>query len=116
MNNYKELIVWKKSVDLAVFIYEETRNFPSTEIFGLTSQLRRASSSIFANIAEGAGRNSNKEFIHFLGIALGSMYEVETFMIIANKIGYIPEKKLEQANQTITEIDKMIRALQKSKT
>jgi four helix bundle protein len=116
MNNYKDLIVWKKSVDFAVSINKITQTFPKSEQFGLSSQLQRASSSIAANIAEGAGRNSDKEFIHFLSIALGSLYETETHLIIAQQIGYISNKTIGEFSFTITEIDKMIRALQKSKS
>jgi len=65
VNNYKDLIVWKKSVDFAVSVYKTTRTFPKSEQFALSSQLQRAASSIAANISEGAGRNSDKEFVHF---------------------------------------------------
>jgi four helix bundle protein len=116
MNNYKDLIVWKKSVDFAVLIYKTTQTFPKSEQFGLSSQLQRASSSIAANIAEGAGRNSDKEFVHFLSIALGSLYETETHLIIAQQIGYITTEKIAEMSLIIIEIDRMIRALQKSKS
>jgi S23 ribosomal protein. len=93
MNNYKELKVWQKSIDFAVLIYNVTQSFPPNEQYGLTSQLRRAASSVAANIAEGAGRNTDKEFVYFLSIALGSIYETETFITIASKIGYISTEK-----------------------
>lgn len=115
MNNYKELIVWKKSIDFAVEIYELLKGFPKAEMWGLCSQLQRSSSSVAANIAEGAGRNSNKEFIHFLSIALGSLYETDTFLTVAQKIGYITDTKFESLSQSIGELDKMIKGLQKSK-
>jgi four helix bundle protein len=116
MNNYKDLIVWKKSIDLAVSVYKTTRTFPKSEQFGLTSQLQRAATSIAANIAEGAGRNSDKEFVHFLSIALGSLYETETDLIVAQLIGYISIDLMNELSLTIAEIDRMIRALQKSKS
>jgi four helix bundle protein len=115
MNNYKDLIVWKKSVDFAVSVYKTTQTFPKSEQFALSSQLQLAASSIAANIAEGAGRNSDKEFVHFLSIALGSLYEVETYIIISQKIGYLSEEKINSLFQLIVEIDKMIKGLQKSK-
>jgi four helix bundle protein len=88
MQNHKDLEAWKVSVDFAVDVYRLTGTFPKEEIYGLTSQLRRASVSIPANIAEGAARNSTKEFIQFLHIALGSASEVETHLILAQKLGF----------------------------
>jgi four helix bundle protein len=86
MNQYKKLIVWQKSIDLVVKVYEKTNNFPDKEKFGLTTQINRCAVSIASNIAEGAGRNSEKEFNNFLGITLGSSCELETQLIIANKL------------------------------
>lgn len=88
MNNFKELIVWQKSIDFSIKIYEITNGFPKEEIYGLSSQIRRCVVSIPSNIAEGAGRNSKKEFSHFLSIALGSSFELETQLILAQRIGY----------------------------
>lgn len=88
MNNFKELIVWQKSIDFSIKIYEITNGFPKEEIYGLSSQIRRCVVSIPSNIAEGAGRNSKKEFSHFLSIALGSSFELETQLILAQHIGY----------------------------
>ena len=116
MNNYKDLIVWKKSVEMAVSIYKIVQTFPKSEVFALSTQLQRSSASIAANIAEGAGRNSDKEFVHFLSIALGSLYETETHLIIAQRVGYISTEIINELSPAIIEIDKMIRALQKSKT
>lgn len=106
MHKYKELKVWQKAVELTKKVYEITKMFPQDERFGLTNQLRRASVSIPSNIAEGAGRNSDKEFIQFLAIATGSCYEVETQIIIAIELKYV-----EAANdifQFIEEIQKML--------
>lgn len=88
MNNFKELIVWQKSIDFSIKIYEITNGFPKEEIYGLSSQIRRCVVSIPSNIAEGAGRNSKKEFSHFLSIALGSSFELDTQIILAQRIGY----------------------------
>lgn len=86
MNNLKELKIWNKAIDLAVDVYKATSTYPSDERFGLTSQSRRAAVSNPSNIAEGAGRNSPKECNNFLGIANGSFYELQTQLVIANKL------------------------------
>lgn len=88
IKTFKELDIWKKGIDLAEMIYRLTANFPSEEKYGLVSQLRRAAVSFPSNIAEGSARNSNKEFIQFLHISLGSLAELETQLIIAQRIGY----------------------------
>ena len=94
IKNHKDLEVWRKSIDFAVDIYTLTEKFPSVEQYGLVSQLRRAAVSISSNIAEGAARNGEKEFIHFLHIALGSASEVETQLIIAERLHYIKTDEL----------------------
>ncbi len=114
MNNYKELKVWQKAVDLAVKVYESTKAFPREEVYGLTSQIRRCAVSVASNIAEGAGRNTKKDFNNFLGISNGSMSELETQLIIASKVDLLSESTLESFQKDITEIQKMNRALQKS--
>jgi four helix bundle protein len=93
MKSHKDLTVYKTSIDLVVAVYTLTKNFPVEERFGLTSQLRRAVISIPSNIAEGAARNSKKEFIRFLHISLGSLAEVETQLEIAGKLKFIAENK-----------------------
>jgi four helix bundle protein len=89
--DHKDLDVWQKAIDFVAKIYKITDLFPKTELYGLTNQLRRAAVSVPSNIAEGAARGSNKEFIQFLYIALGSLSETETQIIIAMKLGYIKE-------------------------
>jgi len=116
MNNYKELKIWQKSVELAVHIYEITKSFPKEEIYGLTSQLRRSAISISSNIAEGAGRNTKKDFSNFLGISYGSSCELETQMIIAEKVKLIDQLALKSVQQRIDEIQKMNWSLKKSLT
>lgn len=113
MNDFKKLKVWKRAIDFSVSIYELTENFPSEEKFGLTNQLRRAAVSISSNIAEGAGRNSKKEFNHFLGYSGGSSCEVETQLIIAEKLKYISKIELENSSKEINEIRSMIFGLKK---
>ena len=114
MNNYKELIVWQKSVDLAVKIYEATKSFPREELYGLTSQIRRSAVSIPSNIAEGAGRNSKKDFNNFLGISNGSSCELDTQLIIAQRINFINQSLQESLQQEINEIQKMNWSLKRS--
>jgi four helix bundle protein len=116
MNNYKDLIIWQKSVELAVYIYEITKAFPKEEIYGLVSQLRRSAVSIASNIAEGAGRNSKKDFNNFLGIANGSSCELETQIIISHRTNLLDKTKLEIIQDKIGEIQKMNRSLKLSLT
>lgn len=89
IRNHKDLEVWKKSMDLVSNVYKMTESFPNKETYGLINQLRRSAVSVPSNIAEGAARSSKKEFIQFLYIALGSLAELETQMIIASRIGYL---------------------------
>ena len=87
MLDLKELKIWNKASDLALEVYHATKDFPSEEKFGFPSQIRRSALSVSSNTSEGAGRNSNKEFVHFLSIANGSAYELQTQLIISNKLG-----------------------------
>ena len=107
MHNLKELKIWKKAIDLAVEVYRVTALFPIEEKYGLTSQTRRAAVSISSNIAEGAGRNSEKEFKYFLGIANGSSFELQTQLFISNKLSLIGNEDLEKLLQHIEELQKM---------
>ncbi|WP_156305866.1 four helix bundle protein [Sphingobacterium endophyticum] len=113
MHNYKELKVWQKSIDLVSDIYKLTDLFPERERFNLVSQIQRAAISIPSNIAEGAGRNSNKMFVQFLGISHGSTYELETQLIISKNLGYLLESDLETILFKIYEVQKMSFVLQK---
>lgn len=107
MNNYKELKIWQKSMDLVEKVYKITSNFPIEEKFGLISQIQRCAVSIPSNIAEGAGRNSNKEFRNFLGIANGSANELNTQLLLSIRIGYVKEEDLDEIFNLVTEIQKM---------
>jgi four helix bundle protein len=115
MNNFRELIVWQKSVDLVVRIYDITRKFPECEKYNLISQMQRCGTSIPSNIAEGAGRNSSGFFKLFLGVALGSAYELETQIVICKKLNYINAETYEQLVKDTTEIQRMIYSLQASR-
>ncbi len=90
MKNYRELTVWKSGHAVTLEIYRQTKSFPKDELFGLTSQMRRAASSIAANIAEGCGRDGDAELKRFLNIALGSACELDYFMLLASELGYLP--------------------------
>ncbi|MFK5891433.1 MAG: four helix bundle protein [Flavobacteriaceae bacterium] len=89
MHNFKELDIWKESKDFSVAVYKLTMSFPKSETYGIISQINRAVVSIPSNIAEGAGRGTNKDFSRFISIALDSSFELETQLIIALEINYI---------------------------
>jgi four helix bundle protein len=108
MHKFKELEIWKRSRLFCSEVYQLTSNFPESEKFGLTNQLRRASISIPSNIAEGSSRHSNKDFTRFLQITLGSAYEIETQLLIANDLKFISEKELQNTISELQEIIKMI--------
>ena len=108
MNNFRELKIWHKSVDLVVEIYKITKTFPDSEKFNLVSQMQRSGTSIPSNIAEGAGRISGAYFKQFLTIALGSAYELETQLIISKKLSYIGDEKYDAILKDITEVQRMI--------
>ena len=107
--DYKDLTVWQKSVDLVQNIYESLSYFPKTETYALSDQIKRAVISIPSNIAEGSGRNTTKEFIQFLYIALGSACEVETQLIIAERLKYLV--RVDSLLKDIDEIRKMLNGL-----
>jgi four helix bundle protein len=113
MKTHKDLDVWMKAVDFVIDIYEITKSFPKDEIYGLTSQIRRAAVSIPSNIAEGAGRASDKEFKQFLNIALGSIAEVDTQLLIAMKLNYLVQDKYEQLEKDLIDIRRMTLGLRK---
>lgn len=108
MQNYRDLKVWERAHELTLAIYEITKAYPKEEIYGLVSQLRRASSSIPANIAEGCGKKSKAEFVNFLHISLGSANEVEYFLILSKDIGYIGQVHFEELFKLINEVKAML--------
>lgn len=111
MANFKELLVWQKSINFVTEIYELTNDFPKYEMYGLTSQIRRASVSVPSNIAEGNSRRSIADYLQFLKIARGSCAEVETQLIIAQNLKFLSEKHYLKLNQNIIEISKMLNGL-----
>lgn len=110
---YRQLIAWQKAVDLVEAIYRHTSSWPREEMFGLTSQIRRAAASVPANIAEGRGRNSAKEYAHHLSIAYGSLCEVETYLTIAFRLGYIDAEAHDSFDGRSTEVARVLRGLMK---
>jgi four helix bundle protein len=111
MNNFKNLKVWQESINLAVDIYKLTKTFSSDERFGLISQMNRCVISVSSNIAEGGGRNNPKEFRQFLGIAQGSACELESQLIISNKLEFVTDKDLEILTVKLNHIQNMINKL-----
>ncbi len=114
MHNIKDLKIWNKGIDLAIKVYDISAKFPADERYGLISQIRRCAVSIPSNISEGAGRNSNKEFLQFLGIANGSSYELQTQLVITERLGFVDTKICNELLESIDELQKMNFNLQKS--
>src|SRR5690348_9676709 len=111
---YEDLQVWQQAIDLAVTIYNLTRYFPADEKFGLTSQMRRAAYSIRSNIAEGCSRDGVNEFLHFLSIAKGSLAELKTQTIIANRVELLNQQQFDAIIAQINIVGRMLNALQNS--
>jgi four helix bundle protein len=111
MANFKELLVWQKSIDFVTEIYRTTEAFPKDEIYGLTSQIRRAAVSIPSNIAEGNSRRSKPDYVQFLKISRGSCAEVETQLIISKNLKFLNENEHLKVNEKIIEISKMLNGL-----
>ena len=111
MATFKGLLVWQKSIDLARLVYETTASYPSEEKFGLVSQLRRCAVSIPSNIAEGHGRDSFNERVHFLYISTGSSNELETQIILSRDFGFIDEVAFQELTRLNDEVSKMLSSL-----
>ncbi|MFL5343073.1 MAG: four helix bundle protein [Gemmataceae bacterium] len=114
LQNYKELEVWQVAMDLVEQCYQTTRAFPKDELFGLTSQIRRAAVSVPANIAEGQGRSHTREFLHFLSVARGSLMELETHVLIGQRIGLLTQVQAEPLCGLIARIGQMLTRLRQS--
>ncbi|RZL19952.1 MAG: four helix bundle protein [Pedobacter sp.] len=111
MQNFKDLKVWEKAHQLTLSIYKASANFPKEEIYSLTSQLRRASASIPANIAEGCGKNSQADLANFLNISLGSANETEYFLILSKDLNYLTEEQFMILSNSINEVKAMLVSL-----
>ena len=114
VRTHRDLDVWRKSIDLVTLIYKYTADYPKGEMYGLTSQIRRCSVSIPSNIAEGSARTTKKDFSHFLAIALGSVAELETQLIISKNLNYLPETVLNELMPELISIRRMTLGLRKS--
>ncbi|MDQ1637484.1 MAG: hypothetical protein QOF62_823 [Pyrinomonadaceae bacterium] len=111
MRDFRQIKVWEKAHKLVLEIYKATAGFPKEELYGITSQLRRASASIPANIAEGFGRGGNVELARFLQIGMGSAYEVEYHVLLAKDLGFISAESYEGLESQIIEVKRMLAAL-----
>lgn len=112
MNDFKNLKFRQQGINLEVDIYNASKKFPPEELYGLTGQIRRSAVSTPSNIAEGSGRNSDKDFSRFLDIALGSSFELETQIVIAQKLNFRPKQDFVDISDKVTEEQKMITGLQ----
>ena len=111
MEGYRDLVAWQKAMELVTDVYRVTQKFPKEEIYGLTSQLRRAAVSIPSNLAEGQGRNSRREMFHFAGNARGSLFEVETQIEIALRLGFITAADAAELAADTARLGKIINGL-----
>ena len=111
VKSYKDLTVWQKAMDLVIICYQVSSQLPKTEIYGLSSQIQRAAVSIPANIAEGKGRNHLGDYIRHLSIANGSLKELETHLLIVNRLSYLETKHIEPALKLSDEIGRMLNSL-----
>ena len=114
IQSFRDLEVWKVAMDLAAECYKVTKTFPKDELFGMTSQIRRAAASIPANIAEGQGRDHTKEFLNFLSIARGSLMEVQTHLLLAQRVGLLNEADLQALLTLCERISQMISRLRQA--
>src|SRR5215207_7812505 len=114
LKDFKDLIAWQKAMDLVERVYKATVKYPKEECYGLTSQTRRAAVSIPSNIAEGQGRQTTKDFVHFLSIAYGSLREVETQLVIASRLNYITTDMLQGLLDRAGEVGRLVNGLSQS--
>ena len=111
MKTFRDLIVWQKAMQLVTDTYQITLNFPKEELYGLTSQIKRCSISIPSNMAEGYGRNSTEDYLRFLKISRGSLYELQTQIEIAFNLHYIKKDAFDRMNEAGREIERMVSSL-----
>ncbi|MGI9405600.1 MAG: four helix bundle protein [Hyphomicrobiaceae bacterium] len=111
MQSYRDLIVWQKAMDLAELAYGLTKDFPRVELYGMTSQIRRAATSVPANIAEGQGRENTGSFVQFLRIAQGSLKELETHLILSTRVKLAKQATVSPLLDLCEEVGRMLRAL-----
>ena len=111
LRDYTELIAWQRAMDFVEAVYQVSRTFPKDELFGLTSQVRRAAVSMPSNIAEGQSRRSTKEFLQFLSVARGSLSEVETQLVISKRLNYLSSDQLSDLQHKSSELGRLINGL-----
>lgn len=114
VRSYRDLVAWQKAMDLAELVYSATKAFPKDELYGLTSQLRRAAVSVPSNIAEGQGRNTTRDFRNHLSIAYGSLQEVETQSLLSHRLGFLPRENLQTILEMTSEVARLINGLSSS--
>jgi len=111
MKTYKDLVIWQKAIDLVTEVYRVTARFPKEELYGLTSQIRRSAVSVPSNIAEGYGRKSTNDYIRFLQISMGSLYELQTQLQIARNLTFIGDTAFQAIYESTREIERMLSSL-----
>jgi four helix bundle protein len=120
MRNYKKVVAWQRADQLTLEVYRATRGFPKDEVYGLTAQVRRAAYSVPSNIAEGAGRETDSEYLRFLHIARGSLSETEYFLHLAHNLNYLADDEYEKlttlVNQTFAALHGLIRSISQSRS
>lgn len=114
VRHYKELVVWQRGIDLALACYDCSSHFPAEERFSLTQQIRRAAVSVPSNIAEGQGRFHRGEFLYHLSVARGSLQELETLLVIAERLEYVTTEKMERINALCTEVGRLLAGLKRA--
>jgi four helix bundle protein len=114
LKNYKELKVWQKAYQLCIEIYKVTKTFPKEEIYGLTSQIRRAAVSVPSNIAEGYGRRTAGEYIQALYVAYGSYCELETQILLSGDLGFVRDENLDRLKRNLGDVERLLKALIRS--
>ena len=114
VQHYRQLKVWQTAMDLAAECYRVTKEFPKDELFGMISQIRRAAASVPANIAEGQGRQHTKEFLQFLSTARGSLMEVETHLLLSQRVGLLPQDELDKLLNLAEQISRMLSGLRQA--
>jgi four helix bundle protein len=114
VRTYRDLLVWQRAMDLVVIAYHLSKRLPKDELYGLTSQMRRAATSVPANIAEGQGRRYTTEFLNFLGIANGSLFELETHVLASQRLGFLNASDVNECLTIASETGKMLAGLRRS--
>jgi four helix bundle protein len=113
VNSYRDLIVWQRGMDIAASVYQMTESYPKDQLYGLRNQMQRAAVSIPSNIAEGHERDSTKEYLHFISISLGSLAELETQILLSERLNYLKPEDAKQLLALADEIGRMLRAIQR---